>query len=64
MYDDNFSLADDDWTHVLQLGFVYELPFRRTTSPLAARSLGGWQVNGIAAWYSGTPFSVLAATPR
>ena len=40
------------------MGFVYELPFAKdSTSPLA-QIVKDWQVNGIAAWYSGTPFSI------
>ena len=58
-YDDNFALAGFDRTHIAQLGFLYELPFLKDTQVGAAQAiLGGWQVNGIAAWYSGTPYSI------
>jgi hypothetical protein len=43
---------------MLQMGFVYELPWaRESVSPLA-QIVKNWQVNGIASWLSGTPFSV------
>ncbi|MBS1810414.1 MAG: TonB-dependent receptor [Acidobacteria bacterium] len=57
-FQDNFALAGFDRTHIFQMGFVYDLPFLKDNNNLAGRLLGGWQVNGIYAWYSGTPFSI------
>jgi len=58
-YDDNFALAVFDRTHVAQLGFLYELPFLKNSQDGALKAiLGGWQVNGIASWYSGTPYNI------
>jgi hypothetical protein len=57
-YDDNFALAGYDRTHVFQMGWVYELPFAKNSSNPLAQIVKNWQVNGIAAWYSGTPFSI------
>ena len=57
-YDDNFALAGFDRTHVFQMGFVYELPFLKDNTQSLGKILGGWQVNGIQANYSGTPFSI------
>jgi hypothetical protein len=57
-YDDNFALAGFDRTHVAQVGFVYELPFAKGRTDAVGQILGGWQINGVAAWYSGTPFSI------
>ncbi len=57
-YDDNFDLAVFDRTHIAQLGFLYELPFFKESKGALHAILGGWQVNGIAAWYSGTPYSI------
>jgi hypothetical protein len=54
----NYSLAGFDRTHNLQMGFVYELPFARTSNKPLAQLVKGWQVNGIASWLSGTPFSI------
>jgi hypothetical protein len=57
-YDDNFALAGYDRTHVFQMGWVYELPFAKDSSNPLAQIVKNWQINGIAAWYSGTPFSI------
>jgi len=58
VYDKNYSLASFDRTHVFQMGFVYELPFLRERTTTVAKVLGGWQLNGIFAYYTGTPFSI------
>lgn len=58
MYDQNFALAGFDRTHVLQMGFVYQLPWLRESRDLMGTVLGGWQVNGIFGAYSGTPYSI------
>jgi hypothetical protein len=58
-YDDNFALAGYDRTHIAQLGFLYELPLFKDTKGGAAKAiLGGWQLNGTAAWFSGSPYSI------
>ncbi len=57
-YDDNFDIAVFDRTHIAQLGLVYELPFFKESKGAVHAILGGWQVNGIAAWYSGTPYPI------
>ena len=57
-YNDNFAIAGFDRTHVFQLGWVYELPFFKNRTDAVGEILGGWQVNGVARWFSGTPFSI------
>ena len=58
----NRAAAGFDRTHVLQVGWVYELPFGKgkswVKSGVGAALLGGWNVNGIMSAYTGTPFSV------
>jgi outer membrane receptor protein involved in Fe transport len=54
----NYSYAGYDRPHMLQLGFVYELPFARESSGPLAQIVKNWQVNGIGSWLSGTPFTV------
>jgi hypothetical protein len=57
-YDDNFALGTYDRTHVFQMGFVYELPFAKNSKNPLAQIVKNWQINGIGAVYSGTPFQV------
>ena len=54
----NYALAGFDRTHMLQMGFVYELPFARQSTHALAWVIRNWQINGIAAWLSGRPFSI------
>lgn len=60
----NRALAGYDMPHILQMGFVYELPFGKTkqfaTSGISAAIFGNWQMNGVFAAYSGRPFTVNA----
>ncbi|HWQ35932.1 MAG TPA: TonB-dependent receptor [Blastocatellia bacterium] len=57
-FQDNFALAGFDRTHIFQLGYVYDLPVFKGRNDLTGNLFGGWQLNGIWAWYSGTPFSI------
>ncbi len=58
----NRAAAGFDRTHVLQIGWLYDLPFGKgkmvAKSGVMAAVLGGWQVNGIMSAYTGTPFTV------
>ena len=58
----NRAAAGYDRTHIFQLGWVYELPLGPgkpyVNSSFAKHIIGGWQVNGILAAYTGTPFTV------
>jgi hypothetical protein len=58
----NRAAAGFDRTHVLQIGWVYDLPLGKgkhmVKSGVAAAILGGWSVNGVMSAYTGTPFSV------
>jgi hypothetical protein len=61
----NRRVTDFDRTHVLQGGVLWELPFGRgkryAQDGAANVLLGGWQINGIYALYTGTPFTVTAS---
>jgi hypothetical protein len=57
-FNDNFSIASFDRTHVASLGWVYELPFLKNRTDALGEILGGWQWNGIASWFTGTPYSI------
>ena len=58
----NRASAGFDRRHVLQMGWVYELPFGKNKmmakTGVAAAVLGGWNVNGIFSAYTGTPFTI------
>jgi outer membrane receptor protein involved in Fe transport len=54
----NYALAGYDRPHMLQMGFVYELPFARQSAKRIAAVVKGWQLNGIASWLSGMPFQI------
>jgi hypothetical protein len=65
-YDLNKSLSDFDRTHNLAITSIVELPFgpgRRWANDggVVSQIVGGWQVNNILTFYSGTPFSVTAS---
>jgi hypothetical protein len=57
-YDDNFAIAGFDRTHMFSMGWVYELPFLKDRNDALGAILGGWQLNGVAAWFTGTPYSI------
>ena len=57
-YARNYARAGYDRPHMVQLGFVYELPWARESSGPLAQIVKNWQINGIGSWLSGTPFSV------
>lgn len=62
VFNRNRATAGYDRTHIFQLGWVYELPAgpgkKVLNSGVASRILGGWQINGIMAAYTGTPFTI------
>jgi hypothetical protein len=61
----NRAKAGYDIPHILQLGYVYELPFgpgKKYANAGAARwILGDWQINGTTALVAGPPFTVNAS---
>ena len=66
LYHLNRALSGFDRTHNLQITNLTELPFGPNHRWLnrggfLASVLGGWQVNNILSFYSGTPFSVTAS---
>jgi hypothetical protein len=54
----NYARAGYDRPHVLQMGFVYELPFMRDSTNVLGYIVKNWQINGIGSWMSGTPFQI------
>jgi len=66
-YDGNFvdsynlgltrASSNFDQRHILNLGYVYDLPFF-TKSGFAHTLLGGWEISGLTTFQTGVPFSL------
>ncbi len=54
----NKALADYDRRHTLAVSFLWELPFFSQSGGIARSLLGGWQLGGIASYYSCIPVDV------
>jgi outer membrane receptor protein involved in Fe transport len=54
----NKGPADFDRRHLLTVSFLWEPPLFKEKKGLAAAALGGWQINGIASYYSGLPIDI------
>ena len=59
-YGANYGPLDYDRTQVLSISHLWELPFGRKGSSLASTLLGGWQLNGVFSWQTGTPLTITA----
>ena len=59
-YDDSgfWGPSSYDRRHVLNVYYIYDLPFWKDQSSLLKNMLGGWQVSGASFFRTGTPFSV------
>jgi len=57
-----YSRAILDRRHVVSANWIYELPFFAKEKGFVHTALGGWQVSGIASYYTGLPFTVASAT--
>jgi hypothetical protein len=48
--------GDINRTQVLQLNYIYALPFfKNSTNAFARQALGGWQIGGITSFFTGEP---------
>lgn len=54
----NRGLSDFDRTHRFVASFNYDLPFFRQQGGLTGKLLGGWGLNGVVTYQSGTPFTI------
>lgn len=59
-----WSPSDIDIRHRYAFALNYELPFGRTSTGAVKHLIGDWQVNLLAYWQSGVPFTVYNATAR
>ncbi len=53
----NRASSNFDQRHILNIGYVYDLPLSKGTG-FAHEALGGWQLSGITTFQTGTPFSL------
>jgi hypothetical protein len=53
-----YGLLNFDRKQIVTIDFIYELPRFANTNPFAKGLLNGWQVNGIARFWGGTPLTV------
>jgi hypothetical protein len=59
--DRNWARAGNDRPHVMQMSFVYQLPWQtKGHQSVLGTLVNDWQVNGILAAFSGSPFTVTA----
>ena len=56
--------SDFDVRHRIVVSANYELPSLGTAGALMRGVLGGWQINGVAVWQTGTPYTVGNGTAR
>lgn len=59
-----YSPSNWDVPHVLNINYIYLLPFFQTQEGLLGRILGGWQVSGITLFQSGTPSTIGLSVPK
>jgi hypothetical protein len=53
-----YGSSDFNRTQVLQLNYIYQLPFfKNSTSGFVRSALGGWQITGITSFFTGQPVS-------
>jgi hypothetical protein len=50
--------SDFDRRHVMVINAIYQLPFFKDHSKLSGKLLGGWILNEVSQFQTGTPFSV------
>jgi hypothetical protein len=56
----NRASSNFDQRHLVNVSYIYQLPFYRHMGPGVLRTLlGGWALSGLTTYQSGTPFSVI-----
>jgi hypothetical protein len=61
-HEGEYGPAPTDRRHVLSANYVYTLPFFRTGRGILPGALGGWQLSGIIAAYTGQPSTVTTSS--
>jgi hypothetical protein len=50
------ATSDLNRTQILQLNYIYALPFfKNSTNAFARQTIGGWQISGISSFFTGLP---------
>ena len=57
-HEGEYGPYNGDRKHVLTLNYVYTLPVFKNSRSLLGLALGGWQLSGLASFYTGAPFTV------
>ncbi|MGA3167789.1 MAG: carboxypeptidase-like regulatory domain-containing protein [Terriglobia bacterium] len=58
------ATSDNNRTHVLNVNYIYDLPFFRQSSNALVKSvLGGWTISGISTFFTGTPIDFECGPP-
>lgn len=52
------GISSEDRTHVFNIHYIYEVPFRGTHNTFLKALLGGWQISGVGLVVSGQPLTV------
>jgi hypothetical protein len=58
----DWGRATFDRRHILTGNFVYMLPFFKKTGGIVGLLLGGWELDGIATYQTGLPFTVVTSS--
>jgi hypothetical protein len=59
----DYGLSTVHRAHLLNINYIYELPFFRRTSNAAIRNvLGGWEVAGVTTYQSGAPNTIVVTS--
>jgi hypothetical protein len=58
----DYGRATLDRRHILTVNYVYELPFFKQQHGFTGKTLGGWQLSGIAVYNTGVPFTATTSS--
>jgi hypothetical protein len=63
-YNIKMNYGPPDWErhHIFLFNYVYDIPFFKSSASWTGKVLGGWQLAGVVAIESGTPFTVTAGS--
>jgi hypothetical protein len=54
----NWGKSSFDTRHIAVANFIWDLPFFRNSTGFVRTAFGGWQINGLAQFQTGTPFTI------